>query len=319
MTSPGRTSPRIWLAALVATLLLHLGALVGLVVLRPFEPTPVEARPPDPIELVFAADPLPETDEPSFFTEQPEDRASERPEEAEALSNVDATAADPIPGGEDARPRTEGTNDVPSLALNPGSPEPETEPVPSEATSPEETPPVGGLEPVETPPPAPSTPSTPERRRDPLEGLLRRSERPPTPAGQESLQPGTGQDTFLQEARDAAGSSTPSMGEFTLSTYAWEYAPWLEAFRRDFYAIWHAPLAYYAGLIHGWHIVTVAIGRDGTMLSLETGDIEGDKSLQDASVATFRAAAPYRPLPDTFPDETLVLTVRLRYPELRRR
>jgi hypothetical protein len=108
-------------------------------------------------------------------------------------------------------------------------------------------------------------------------------------------------------------------GDITLSTTEWEYAPWLTAFRRAVFARWHAPSAYYFGMIDGWTHLELRIGRDGRLQQMRVveGDV-GHRSLEEAAVYAVNEAAPYLALPDHFPDETLVLQIRFVYPRLRR-
>jgi hypothetical protein len=124
---------------------------------------------------------------------------------------------------------------------------------------------------------------------------------------------------ILQEAMSAPDRNAALPGEISLSTTAWEYAPWVQAFRRAVEERWHAPIAYQLGMISGWTRVVLVIERSGELRSLEVVGQEVDhRSLTDAVVYALEEAAPYRPLPAHFPDETLELTIRFVYPGPRR-
>ena len=59
-----------------------------------------------------------------------------------------------------------------------------------------------------------------------------------------------------------------------------------------------------------------ATGRRGVAIPTNVRKIEelGHESLHQASTAALRAAAPYAPLPDDFPEENLVIILSLHYP-----
>ena len=123
---------------------------------------------------------------------------------------------------------------------------------------------------------------------------------------------------FDQEAIGQTKAGVALDGEFSLNTYQWDYAPWLRYFANELYRHWIPPYAYRLGVIHGWTEVLLVVGKDGRVQRMEVQDTEGHESLHDASVAALRAFAPYTPLPPHFPEDVLVITLRLGYPPLRR-
>jgi outer membrane biosynthesis protein TonB len=123
---------------------------------------------------------------------------------------------------------------------------------------------------------------------------------------------------FDQEALGRTQAGVALDGEFSLSTYQWDYAPWLRYFANELYRHWIPPYAYRLGVIDGWTEVLIVIGKDGRVQKMEVQDTQGHQSLHDASVAALRAFAPYTPLPAHFPEDVLVITLRLGYPPLRR-
>jgi hypothetical protein len=338
---PRQREGRIWLWAFLITLFLH-GLLLALVLmLRPFEPRLAEAREPEPIAMVFQRPAAPETEnqaseQPSTFTELPEDRADQRPENPELLSNVDSRARDRTEGGEaGAMPRLQGQSEAPHVGMTPssqGAPQAST-PVPDEgdpesvAERDERTPLPGGELPVPSAQTEESGSSPeellrsgqedgqPEGRRetprDPRDELLRNQGM----AIPQLQRPDKGMQDIFQEEMYNPGGNSALFGDVSLNTLAWPYASWLQRFRRDFVRNWVAPYAYYLGLIHGWTLVELEIDHNGRMLRLDVLGEEGHKSLGQQSVASFKATAPFRPLPPNFPEPTLILRIKLIYPE----
>ena len=109
------------------------------------------------------------------------------------------------------------------------------------------------------------------------------------------------------------------IGKLALSTYAWDYAPYMKNWLRYLQNHWFAPPAYTElGLIQGQTIVRFRIYPDGHMEGLKVVYHEGHPSLKESSVSAVQASFPYKPLPDDFPDPYLEVTLRMMYPSLRR-
>lgn len=291
-----------WSAAVVLTILLHAAVVAGVWVIRPFTPNPVQAQPPEPIQLVFV-DAADAPDEPSFFTELPEDRADTPPEKADFLSNIDSRARDAA-AGEGALPRLEGASDAPHVALIPGEPSPRA--------------PAPPPRPREAPDPSVDAPGPESVTLEPRE----RGDRPPDderPDPKVLLVRPDGNSDIPQEAMNNPYGGTPLDGGITLNTVAWDYAPWIQKFRRDFLRDWRAPYAYHMGLIHGWHVLELEIAPDGELLRLDLKEQDGSDALVQTSDLTFRALAPYHPLPDSFPEKSLILLIKLVYPKVPQR
>ena len=112
--------------------------------------------------------------------------------------------------------------------------------------------------------------------------------------------------------------SADDVGDISLSTYAWEWAPYINYFKKRLYQVWYVPSAYYRlGLIHGYTIIRFTMNRDGTLSGYEVLIHEGHSSLQQSSIGAVTAAFPLKELPAHFPEETLTLTLRLIYPNLK--
>lgn len=325
------TQRRTWTAAALLTLLIHAGVVVGVAILDLFSPSVTSSAIPEPLQLVFAQEPAPASPpdaDSAPFTELPPDRADEAPEEADFLSNVDSRARDKAPGGEaGAMPRLQGDSEAPDVRMDAGVPVPEAgeggadvETAEAESAQPPASDrPLGGtlLEPPSEEPALdnPETDPVPPTASRSMDMLRKRGaggslERMLTPEGMSDL--------FQEEMHNPDGNAGLS-GDISLNTLEWDYAPWLLRFKRDFVKSWFAPYAYYLGMIHGWTLVRLEIAHDGTIEKLDVVDEEGDIALTQANISAFRTAAPFRPLPDGFPEERLVLRIKLIYPEVTRR
>jgi len=108
------------------------------------------------------------------------------------------------------------------------------------------------------------------------------------------------------------------VGDFALSTYEWEWAPYWLDFKKKLYRVWTVPPVYSRlGLIYGYTIIRVKLNRNGEMLDYKVLKHEGHTALLESSVGAIRSSFPFKPLPDNFPDEFLEITFLLRYPNLR--
>lgn len=302
---PKGTQGRWWIAVL-ATLVLHVLVVLGLWKSEILLPAEVEALDSPPLELVFA--PNEASEEPTFFSEQPPELETEAPESPDFLSNIDSQARDQADGGDPSTtlPNMTGDSEAPQIALNPGgepsNPNPEeTAASPSEEEFPE-------AEEIEVEDGAAMV-QEPVQELDPMTGIRR----------EPSLANPGGNFDFYQPEMDNRTGNVDLTGDISLNTTAWDFAPWLQKFRRDFLRDWHGPPAYYMGIIDGWNKVRLEVDKDGTLLSINVLEEHGHNSLTNTSVLSFKVLAPYQPLPDDFPEDTLILTISLIYPNVKRR
>jgi outer membrane biosynthesis protein TonB len=335
-----------WLLALLAALLTHALLLGAVEFLGIFEPSLPPEPSYEPLELVFTSPPVAdetepaENEEPTEFSELPEDRADLSPENPDFLSNVDSRARDraEAEGEETELPRMEGRSEAPHVALSEAAGEESGGDQGALATT-EDQP--GGGEILESQPPA-----NPVRSREGAalqevlnpEALRRQGLTDERVGGSEG-RPGSGDGNRLREAIRAEpryslranGSdffqeemANPEgnislFGDISLNTLAWEFAPWIQRFVREFHRNWFPPYAYAAlGLTSGYQLVDLEVAPDGRLLQLVVLEEEGHEALKESTLTTFRAFAPYQPLPDDFPEPTLKLRVKVIYPTLRR-
>ncbi|KAA3609786.1 MAG: hypothetical protein D8M58_08930 [Calditrichaeota bacterium] len=113
--------------------------------------------------------------------------------------------------------------------------------------------------------------------------------------------------------------SVEEVGALSLSTYAWEWAPYVRKLKEKHLSVWFAPPAYSRlGIIHGTTKIIFEISKDGKLIEAKVIGHKGHESLEVASLASVKAIFPFLPLPKDFPDETLVITATLVYPDLKK-
>lgn len=171
--------------------------------------------------------------------------------------------------------------------------------------------------------PIPDTPSL----RDGAEGGGE-SELPPLPEEDSDLGEAFRRSKFLEEKsprRDMSfperqldfkneGSTQATIDGISINTTAWDFAPYLLELKHRVKQHWIPPLAFTAlGAIHGFTSVRFRIFPDGRMESLAVLEAEGHESLSRASVGAIKGAAPFRPLPDNFPEDFLEVTFGFYY------
>ncbi|HEU4930129.1 MAG TPA: energy transducer TonB [Candidatus Krumholzibacteria bacterium] len=109
-------------------------------------------------------------------------------------------------------------------------------------------------------------------------------------------------------------SASMTIGNITLNTTAWDFAPYLLDLKRRIRQKWIPPVAFaQLGAIHGYTWVNFRIYPDGRMEELAVVETEGHDSLHRSSVNAIKGAAPFRPLPDKFPEDFLDITFGFYY------
>ncbi len=109
-------------------------------------------------------------------------------------------------------------------------------------------------------------------------------------------------------------SARASVGGISINTTAWDFAPYLLNLKHRIKQHWIPPLAFTAlGAIHGFTKINFRIYPDGRMEHLSIVETNGHKSLHRSSKNAIKGAAPFRPLPDHFPEEYLDITFGFYY------
>ena len=110
------------------------------------------------------------------------------------------------------------------------------------------------------------------------------------------------------------GSTRASVGGISINTTAWDFAPYLLNLKHRIQQHWMPPLAFTAlGAIHGYTKINFRIYPDGRMEAMTVIDELGHDSLHRSSANAITAAAPFRPLPDDFPEDYLDITFGFYY------
>lgn len=118
--------------------------------------------------------------------------------------------------------------------------------------------------------------------------------------------------------RDAQGMETSGVarvGAYSLNTWEWNYAPWMQSFENRLMANWMPPEARRLGLIWGKTVLKVVIEKDGTISAAEILETEGHESLHAASRAALVSSSPLIPLPSHFPLAQLEIHLTMVYPK----
>ncbi|UCG50551.1 MAG: energy transducer TonB [Candidatus Latescibacterota bacterium] len=109
-------------------------------------------------------------------------------------------------------------------------------------------------------------------------------------------------------------SARASVGGISINTTAWDFAPYLLDLKHRIKQHWIPPLAFTAlGAIHGYTRINFRIYPDGSMQALAVVESHGHESLHRSSMNAIKGAAPFRPLPDEFPEEYLDITFGFYY------
>ncbi len=273
----------------VLSLGLHAGAILFL--LPMLMAAPATRHRPEVINVVLTTP----SEAPPFFSELPPDRAGEAPKKPDVLSNVTSSARDRISGGDTDTPRMQGESDAPTVKLAP-----EKKSSSSAAASPQQPTEQVGLRAADSR----VAPQKPDG-----EALVRVPE-------DEARRGSLGNSGIDQpEMAHPAGNAT-FLGDVSLNTIAWDYAPWLQRFGMQLRERWYAPPAYSYGILKegGWALIEVEITRSGKVLRLDLRDEQGHPSLIRAAHSALRSMAPIEPLPADFPEPTLILRIRMVYP-----
>ena len=102
-------------------------------------------------------------------------------------------------------------------------------------------------------------------------------------------------------------------GGLQLSTYAWDYAPYMKYLQRHIDRHIYPPRAFELGMIDGMTQVKFRIWRDGRLEGPELINYKGHDLLRDTSLKAVELSAPFKALPPDFPDEYLEIVGTFEY------
>jgi hypothetical protein len=129
---------------------------------------------------------------------------------------------------------------------------------------------------------------------------------------------GAAGDRGIDYDQDATGPQTSGVarvGDFSLNTWEWNYAPWMQAFGNTLMRNWVVPEARRLGLISGKTVMRVIVEKNGQVSLAEILETDGHTSLHNASRAALLSSSPFAPLPSHFPMPHLEIRLTMSYPE----
>ncbi len=105
------------------------------------------------------------------------------------------------------------------------------------------------------------------------------------------------------------GVNAEALGGVSLSTYNWNYAPYILYMKRRIRDHLYPPPAFMRdGAISGKVRVKFSLKRDGSVRNLQLMDYQGHEAFIDPCMNAIRASDAFKPLPSDFPDPNLELT-----------
>lgn len=130
----------------------------------------------------------------------------------------------------------------------------------------------------------------------------------------QSSPPQNGGESFYITGYDNQKYDAKEIGDFTLNTYAWDFAPYLlELKRRIQRNIFPPPAFTILGIIEGEFVLQFGIVPNGRLEFLRVLDSNGHPSLELTSRKSIELSAPFPPLPANFPEKKLIITGRFMY------
>lgn len=121
------------------------------------------------------------------------------------------------------------------------------------------------------------------------------------------------QSSFQQPAFDQRDLSAEELGGFSFNTYAWNFAPYLIELKHRIQRNIYPPPAFTQLGFGGNNIIRFRIYPDGRLEGPEILGYHGEKALIETSRKAVEFSAPFRPLPEDFPEEYLQVTARFEY------
>lgn len=108
-------------------------------------------------------------------------------------------------------------------------------------------------------------------------------------------------------SRNRTGSTSRFDSQFSLSTKAWNWAPYIREIRSRLQKYLTPPAAFYQGLMRGRSVVMVKIDLNGELIDFQVIDHYGHSKLKQTTIDGVKAIFQLPPLPPDFPDKNLTL------------
>ncbi len=109
-------------------------------------------------------------------------------------------------------------------------------------------------------------------------------------------------------------SDVKNRGGMSLNTYQWEFAPYLLEMKRKVQSHNNPPFAFtHLGAVSGDVLLRFKVLQDGSVQDLEILNSTAHYSLENTSTRAIQFSAPFKPLPENFPNEYLEITALFSY------
>lgn len=108
--------------------------------------------------------------------------------------------------------------------------------------------------------------------------------------------------------RDQTQTSSENVGQVSLNTYQWDFAPYILAMKKKLRRNMYPPPALYRLGIGGEAVVRFRVYPDGQIENLQVLSFRGHSAFSTTSVNAIKASLPFEPLPEDFPEKYLELT-----------
>ena len=104
----------------------------------------------------------------------------------------------------------------------------------------------------------------------------------------------------------------PAM-RFSLSTYRWNYAPWMRSLATELSNNWETPEGCDLKSAQGNTKISIFVGPEGALKDIRILEFEGPKALHGAALQSVQSLTSPRPLPKHFSEEQLEVILNFNY------
>ncbi len=153
------------------------------------------------------------------------------------------------------------------------------------------------------------------RELEALSRLAPRRQEQPLPSQPDLQQPPGAPGSSEAPRFDNRRTRAPMGADFQLSTYNWNWAPYLKELKKRIESNIYPPPAFFMGMARGRTFLRFTIQKDGTITNFEMITYTGHESLMKTSVNAIEASVPFLPLPSDFPENELGITCGFYYNE----
>jgi len=108
-----------------------------------------------------------------------------------------------------------------------------------------------------------------------------------------------------------------NVASYWLSTYSWEFAPWVRNFAHNLDEYWDAQYSKGLDQVSGETVLRITVDLNGAFRKIEIIEKSGHETFHITSLPTIEKIAGKLELPEDFPDQELVITISINYPALR--